>query len=312
MMKPFGYDVHVYASDLDDSGATLHTCITKSLQDYFLSHYDWYEGKSYYKIPFDPSLPIWRFFIQNVIKELRCSYSQDDLILISSPIFYAPIHRVFPLAKIIEYGVGYPTILSPYRVFESHSWRNFCYGSNHVSDLSYMNDDVIPNYYDPQAFPLVKEKQDYLVFMGRPIPSKGIAWVQILSSMGHKIKVAGSQELRGENIQWVGYVEGKQKADLLGNAKALLSPTMYLEPFGGVVAEAGLCGTPSITTNWGCYQETIEHGKTGFRINTFTEMKDAVALLDSCDPSYISSRSASLWSTSVIGQKYHKYFTSIR
>ena len=311
MMQPFGYTTLVYGSDANDSCGETVPCITQKQQDYFLSDYDWYTSGMYYKIPFDESLPIWRFFIKNVIKNLKRRYSVGDLILISSPIYYKPIQREFPEAKIVEYGIGYPTVLAPYRVFESDAWRNFCYGSNPIHDLGYMNDAVIPNYYDVSQFPLVKKKEDYLLFMARPIPSKGLSWIQILGAQGHKIKVAGANEVKGQNIEWVGYVDGAKKAELMGKAKALLSPTLYLEPFGGVVAEAALCGTPALTTNWGCYVETVEHGKTGFRANNLTELSGFIEKLDTLDPKYIRERAVSLWSTEVIGKKYHEYFQNL-
>lgn len=311
MMKPHGYETLVYGSDKNDSEGELVTCITRKQQDYFLSEYDWYRDGRYYKIPFDDSLPIWRFFIKNVIKELKKRVSQGDLILISSPIYYKPLQREFPSIKIVEYGIGYPTVLAPYRVFESEAWRNFVYGSNPIQDHEYMNDVVIPNYYNPSDFPLVTKKEDYLVFLGRPIPSKGWAWVQILASMGHKIKIAGAQEITDKSVEWVGYVDGEKKAELLGKAKALLSPTIYLEPFGGVVAEAALCGTPAITTDWGCYHETVEHGKTGFRCKNFTEIKNCIENIGTLDPTYIHERAKSLWSTDVVGLKYHEYFQKL-
>lgn len=301
MMKPY-YEVVTYGSNHDV------TCITPEQQAYFLSEYEWYKQGRYYEIPFNDELPIWRFFIKNMIKELKKRYSVGDLILISSPIYYKPIMREFTEAKIVEYGIGYPTVLAPYRVFESEGWRNYCYGHNPIPDHGYMNDIVIPNFYNVDNFSLVTKKEDYLLFMGRPIPSKGIAWVQILAAQGHKIKVAGSREVTGKNIEWVGYVDGKQKAELMGKAKALLSPTMYLEPFGGVVAEAALCGTPSLTTNWGCYIETVEHGKTGFRANNLTELSSFIDKLDTLDYKYISKRAKSLWSTDVVGKQYNDYF----
>ncbi len=305
MMKPFGYETLTYGSDTDVS------CITKEQQDYFLSEYDWYQKGLLYQIPFDDKLPIWRFFIKNMIKKLKENYSNNDLILISSPIYYKPIQREFPKAKIIEYGIGYPTVLAPYRVFESDAWRNYCYGSNPIPDHGYMNDVVIPNYYDETKFPLQTKKEDYFLFMGRPIVSKGWTWVQILASQGYKVKVAGKQKLEGKNIEWVGYVDGKEKAELIGKAKALLSPTIYLEPFGGVVAEAGLCGTPALTTNWGCYIETVEHGKTGFRANNFTEFAKYAKEIDKLDTKYIAQRARSLWATNIVGAKYHDYFQKL-
>lgn len=311
MMEQFGHKTILYGSDRNDTPAELATCITTEQQEYFLSEYDWFRDGKYYKIPFDEELPIWRFFIKNVIKELKKRVSQNDIILISSPIYYKPIQREFPNVKVVEYGVGYPTVLSPYRVFESEAWRNFIYGSNFISDHQYQNDAVIPNYYEPERFPLVKEKEDYLLFMARPIPSKGWAWIQILGAQGHKIKVAGAQKVEGTNIEWVGYVDGKEKAELMGKAKAILSPTMYLEPFGGVAAEAQLCGTPVITTDWGCYKETVEHGKTGFRAKNLTEISEFIQRLPELNSEYIAKRAKSLWSTKIVGQMYDDYIKRI-
>lgn len=311
MMKPFGYETVLYASDKSDADAELVPCITVAQQEYFLSEFDWFRDGKYYNIPFSEDLPIWPFFIKNVIKELKRRFSQGDLILISSPIYFKPIQREFPTAKIIEYGVGYPTVLSPYRVFESEAWRNFIYGSNGIPDHQYANDVVIPNYYEKDRFPVIEKKEDYFLFMARPTPAKGWAWIQILAAQGHKIKVAGAQEVSGLNIEWVGYVDGKEKAELMGKAKALLSPTNYLEPFGGVVAEAALCGTPSITTDWGCYIETVEQAKTGFRCKNFTEILKSIEKVSELDPNYIALRARSLWSTEIVGRKYDEYFRKI-
>ena len=307
MMKPFGYETLVYASDKNETPAELVTCITSEQQEYFLSEYNWYKLGQYYKIPFNDELPIWRFFIKNVIKELKKRVNQDDIILISSPIYYKPIQREFPNVKVVEYGVGYPTVLSPYRVFESEAWRNFCYGSNDIPDHQYANDAVIPNYYETKRFPVVTQKEDYLLFMARPIPSKGWAWIYLLGAQGHKIKVAGAQEVGGPNIEWVGYVDGEEKAKLIANAKALLSPTMYLEPFGGVAVEAQLCGTPVITTDWGCYKETVEHEKTGFRAKNLTEISQFIQRIPELDPKYIAKRARALYSTEVVGKMYDDY-----
>lgn len=48
----------------------------------------------------------------------------------------------------------------------------------------------------------------------------------------------------------MGSVGVKERAELMAYADAVMVPTTYLEPFGGVVIEAMLSGTPAITTDF--------------------------------------------------------------
>ena len=50
----------------------------------------------------------------------------------------------------------------------------------------------------------------------------------------------------------------------MGDAVALWAPTLYCEPFGGVVVEAAMCGTPAITSDFGALQEHVIECLTGF------------------------------------------------
>lgn len=91
----------------------------------------------------------------------------------------------------------------------------------------------------------------------------GIA-VEVAKRLGMKIKLAGQglekvgdHEYEGsgfrvnyEGIEYLGSVGVQERADLLAYADAVLVPTTYLEPFGGVVVEAMLAGTPAITTDF--------------------------------------------------------------
>ena len=55
-----------------------------------------------------------------------------------------------------------------------------------------------------------------------------------------------------------------QKNDFIGDARALLFPIDWPEPFGLVMIEALACGTPVIAYRCGSVPEVMEHGVTGF------------------------------------------------
>lgn len=312
MMKKQGYKTILYASEENEADCDeLVTCITKAQQGFFFEEYDWWKKKQIYSIPYDPGLPYWSLFNKNVIKEMKKRIAPGDLICVLAGHTQREIGEAFPSNKTVEYGIGYTGIHHQYKVFESYAWMHYLYGLHRVSDYMRHWDTVIPNYFDVSEFPYKRKKEDYLLFMARPIPAKGLASVIILGSMGHKIKVAGAQKIEGKNIEWVGYADAKMRGELMSNAKALLSPTLYVGPFEGVVAEAALCGTPAITTNWGCFHETVEQGRTGFRCYTVQEMDEAIKKAHTLNPKYIRDRAVGLWSTDAVGPQYDTYFKRI-
>ena len=128
--------------------------------------------------------------------------------------------------------------------------------------------------------------------------------------------VAGQGDLsafncEGANVQHIGVVDAKQRAALMGKAMAVLAPTYYIEPFGGVAVEAQLCGTPVITTDWGAFSETVEHGVTGFRCRTFDDMLFALSAVQSLKPQTIRRIAAARYSMNRVVGMYEEYFVKV-
>ena len=136
---------------------------------------------------------------------------------------------------------------------------------------------------------------DYLAFLGRISPEKGIAEaIDIARQTGRKLKIAAKIDLVDERyfaeiiqplleqpgIEFIGEISDAQKQDFLGNANALLFPINWAEPFGLVMTEAMACGTPVIAYNRGAVPEVIEHEVTGFIVDTLQEAIDAVGQLE--------------------------------
>jgi glycosyltransferase involved in cell wall biosynthesis len=87
----------------------------------------------------------------------------------------------------------------------------------------------------------------------------------------------------GKQIHFVGEV-GHEKRDLYANARCLLMPIYWEEPFGLVMAEAMACGTPVIAFNRGAAPELVVDGETGYIVRDVNEMAEAVGRLDHLDP----------------------------
>src|SRR5262249_57866637 len=66
----------------------------------------------------------------------------------------------------------------------------------------------------------------------------------------------------------------------LGNARALLFPIDWEEPFGLVMIEAMACGTPVVAFRRGAVDEVIEQGVTGFIVDTVEEAAEALRRAD--------------------------------
>jgi glycosyltransferase involved in cell wall biosynthesis len=121
--------------------------------------------------------------------------------------------------------------------------------------------------------------EGYLAFLGRITPDKGPeAAIQLARAAGVPLKIAakiGRAErlyfktrieplIDGSEVEFVGEIGEREKAEFLGNAAALLFPICWPEPFGLVMIEAMACGTPVIAFPCGSVTEIIEPGVTGF------------------------------------------------
>src|SRR3546814_6159578 len=83
----------------------------------------------------------------------------------------------------------------------------------------------------------------------------------------------------GDQIRFVGEVDDRTKGSFLCNARALLFPIDWPEPFGLDMIEALACGTPVIAPPRGSVPEIIEHGVTGFIAETEEETTEEVGPL---------------------------------
>jgi glycosyltransferase involved in cell wall biosynthesis len=132
---------------------------------------------------------------------------------------------------------------------------------------------------------------DYLAFLGRIAPAKrpDLA-IEIARRAGLRLEIAAKIDngdrwyferdiehlFRDPLVEFRGELAGREKDEFLGNARALLFPIDWPEPFGLVMIEALACGTPVIAFRRGSVPEVLEDGVTGFVVEGVAEAVRAV------------------------------------
>jgi glycosyltransferase involved in cell wall biosynthesis len=153
---------------------------------------------------------------------------------------------------------------------------------------------VIPNPIDAGAWPLQERKEDYLLWIGRMTAEKGPhRAIAVARAAGVPLLLAGviqpgqqsfferevAPHLDGQRVRFLGEVTGRQKQQLFARARALLMPIRWEEPFGMVMVEALVCGTPVIAFPEGAACDLVIDGRTGFLADDEAAMTRAVARL---------------------------------
>ena len=80
------------------------------------------------------------------------------------------------------------------------------------------------------------------------------------------------------NLKYKPPIHGKERGEFLSELTALVTPSIYIEPFCGVNVEAQLCGVPVISNDFGAFIETLEQFKTGLRFHTLADFGSGVQM----------------------------------
>jgi glycosyltransferase involved in cell wall biosynthesis len=306
-------------------------------EDERAAHFGPHDPQKLYHIVWDPSLPYWREFNSRCVTRLLPRVKRGDFILtLSGNCQVGPVGDAFPgsysgtaqSAMMVEWGIGYYGTQSVYRIFESHSHREWVMGraDHRVEDNSTA---VVPNFFDMAEFPInppgnektqaIISQGPFYLFIGRVIPDKGwpeaIGVVDSLRRSGitdARLVIAGQGcDSLGDIPEWVlpfGSANVVERASLMANAIAVINPTRFREPFGGTAVEAQLSGTPVITTDHGAFCETTP---AEWRCASHRELVAAAhrALdLNHVDRLMIRHRAQSIYSLENVAPLYERVF----
>jgi FkbM family methyltransferase len=249
-----------------------------------------------------------------IIEEMKKRIQIGDLILESTSL-QSVVADAFPRNISMEYAIGYGGCKSPCRVFPAEAWRHEIYGRDAAARgedihtvMGYSSDCVIPHMLNVDQFPEGKGDGGYLLFVGRLGGMKGeqVA-IETSKRTGIPLKIIGPGTPPNYG-EYLGVMQPKERAKLMGGAIALIAPSMFPEPFCLVVTEAQMCGTPTITTDWGAVTETNENGVSGYRCSTLNEFAQAALDCKKLDRKKIRERAISKWSFKMVAPMYTKFF----
>jgi glycosyltransferase involved in cell wall biosynthesis len=158
---------------------------------------------------------------------------------------------------------------------------------------------MIRNPIELDAWPLREHKQDYVLWVGRITPEKGPHRAIAAARMaGVPLVIAGviqpgqqaffdreiAPHIDGSQVRFLGEIGGTAKRSIFADARALLMPIRWNEPFGMVMVEALACGTPVISFAEGAANELVLSGRTGFLVQDEAAMAAAIGLLEQIAP----------------------------
>lgn len=182
------------------------------------------------------------------------------------------------------------------------------------------------NGIDLGVHALREDKDDFLLFVGRANPEKGLhTAVEVAQRAGRKLIAAVAVKEEHERAYFETRVAPmlsgdeeilheipiEQKAELMGRAAGMIFPIDWPEPFGLVMAEANACGTPVITFPRGAAPEIIADGETGFLPHDIEGMVAAVERLGEIDPRACRARAERLFSADAMVEGYLEVYERV-
>lgn len=221
------------------------------------------------------------------------------------------------------HGFSSPGILPVYKKYNPHT----CYVSISDADRSPELDYIATIHHgiDPARFTFnPAPRADYLLYYGRIHPDKGTKEaVEIAQALDERLVIAGIIQdesyynryvkpyLAEGKIEYIGSVGPDKRNSLLGNARVLLHPINFREPFGLSVIEAMACGTPVIAMNKGSMPELIRPGENGFLAENTDEAIAQVRKIDSISRAACRKTVEERFSKERMAEKYMEVYRQI-
>ena len=297
-----GHDVALFASGDSRTGARLVACAPRALR-------------------LDPSVrdPLPHHLL--MIERVRSHAHEFDVLHFHVDHVHLPLFRALARKCVttLHGRLDLPDLAPLYREFDdmplvsiSDAQRKPLPNANWVGTVHHgLPEPVCPFNPAPRG--------QYLAFLGRISPEKGVERaIEIAQRCGRRLRIAAKIDRAEESywrtrvaplladplLEFIGEVREEDKPALLGHAAALLFPIDWPEPFGLAMIEAMSCGTPVIAWPHGAVPEVVEHGVTGFIVESVDEAVEAVNQLSRIDRATVRRRFEERFSAARMAREY--------
>jgi len=317
MMQPLGYEViHYGVSAPDSPGWAEHVEVLSPEEQVRILGFDpqvpspEFVGRSTHV-----QSPLFREFNARLQPILQDRVHGDDIICATFGHGHQEGFRGLE-QYVVETGIGYPTCVVGYRIYESYAWLHWHLGRDQRH--AWMSEWVVPNYFDVAEWPVRSDwpkRGAYVLYFGRITKEKGVDVVWQLARARPDLQFvlcgqgdAGPWLKDTPNLTYHAPVAGMERARMFHKARVVLMPTAYLEPFGGVAVEAMLTGTPVLASDQGAFAETMD---PAFRCHTFGDWLAGLDHAEKVANLQLRERAISRYSLEAVGPQYDRIFQQI-
>jgi glycosyltransferase involved in cell wall biosynthesis len=270
----------------------------------------------------DPSIDakVWEILhVANVFEhaaEFDLIHNQADFV----PLAFSRLVET-PVVTTIH-GLSSERILPAFRAYEDRVHFVAISDADRRQELRYAA--TIHHGIRPEDFHFEPTGGEDLLFFGRIHPDKGTAEaITAAKRANRRLVIAGivqDQEyhqtcvapaIDTRSVIYIGPVGGATRVKTLGAAHALLHLINFDEPFGLSVVEALSCGTPVIANDRGSMRELVDHGVTGFLVNSMDDAVAAIGRIGEIDRSACRAAVTARFSVDRMADRYLELYQSL-
>jgi glycosyltransferase involved in cell wall biosynthesis len=178
-----------------------------------------------------------------------------------------------------------------------------------------------------EAMPFKKEHGDYLAFVGRATPEKGLVEaIELAQQVKMQLRIAAKVHDPHEKayfrkviqpaiddgtVEFLGELGPADRDPLYAGARATVMLGGWPEPFGLVAIESMATGTPVIARRAGALTETIDHGETGFLVDDVSEAALAFERVEELDRKRIRANTLQRFSPARMTDQYEEVYRRV-